>query len=267
MHLVYTVLRDRIFDTAMLPRLQQWTQHLVARLPAALPSSCALCGSNGKDTLCEGCRAQFIMRRQSCCSQCAMPLTAMVSEGALIEQHCGACLDDTPAFDATVAAVDYGAPVDQLVIALKFGSRLALAPLFADLMRDALLHRVPTSLPDLLIPVPLGQLRLAKRGFNQALEIARPLSRSLGIALEARLAQRLRETDAQSTLHPEQRRKNMRGAFSIAPSQVEKPRGLHIGVIDDVMTTGETLNEMAATLKRFGAARVTNFVFARTLLK
>jgi ComF family protein len=193
-----------------------------------------------------------------------MPLAAA---GDADPPRCGACLDQPPAYDATFAAVDYAAPLDQLVIGLKFGSRLALAPLFAGLMRDALLHAPQVPLPDLLIPVPLGGERLARRGFNQALEIARPLSRALGIDLQARAALRLRETDAQSTLHPEQRRKNMRGAFSVAPAFVGKLHGLHVGVVDDVMTTGETLNELAATLKRFGAARVTNLVFARTLLK
>ncbi len=181
--------------------------------------------------------------------------------------RCGACLDSAPAYDASIAAVDYGAPFDQLVTALKFGGNLALASLFAHLMRDALLHVPQTPLPDLLLPVPLGDGRLVRRGFNQALEIARPLSRALGIRLETRAVVRLRETDAQSSLHPEQRRKNIRGAFSVAPAFVGKFDGLHLGLIDDVMTTGETLNELAATLKRFGAAQVSNFVFARTLLK
>lgn len=187
--------------------------------------------------------------------------------GATKAQRCGACLDEPPAYDATIAAVDYSAPLDQVVIALKFGGRLAMAPLFARLVRDALLHTPEAPLPDVLIPVPLGSERLRQRGFNQALEIARPLSRALGIELQPRLALRLRETDAQSTLHPEQRRKNMRGAFSVSPAFVDRIGGRHIGVVDDVMTTGETLNEFAGTLKRFGAARVTNFVFARTLLK
>lgn len=248
----------------MLSRLLQRTRQLTAQLPAILPSTCALCGVAGSGTLCPGCRKQYVVPRGACCTQCSMPLTG----GAA--QRCGACLDDAPAYDATMAAVDYGAPLDQLVVALKFGGRLALAPLFAQLMRDALLHapQLPQApLPDLLLPVPLGEQRLVSRGFNQALEIARPLSQALGIRLEPRAALRLRETDAQSTLHPEQRRKNMRGAFSVAPAFVGKLDGLHVGVVDDVMTTGETMNELAATLKRFGAARVTNFVFARTLLK
>ena len=245
----------------MLSRLSLRTRQLAARLPALLPSCCVLCGKSGDNALCPGCRRQYIVPRGACCHQCAMPLPS--GDGT----RCGACLDDAPAYDATVAAVDYGAPLDQLVTALKFGGNLALAPLFAQLMRDALLHAPQAPLPNLLVPVPLGERRLAGRGFNQAQEIARPLARATGIRLEARACVRLRDTDAQSALHPEQRRKNMRGAFSLAPAFVGKLDGLHVGVVDDVMTTGETLGELAATLKRFGAARVTNFVFARTLLK
>ena len=246
----------------MLSRLPLRTQQIAAHLSAILPSSCALCGMSGGDTLCPGCRKQFFAPRGACCGQCAMPLA-----GGGESIRCGACLDNAPAYDASIAAVDYGAPLDQLVTALKFGGKLALAPLFARLMRDALLHAPQAPLPDLLLPVPLGERRLMQRGFNQALEIARPLSRALGVRLEARAVLRLRETDAQSSLHPEQRRKNIRGAFSVAPDFVGKFDGLHVGLVDDVMTTGETLNELAATLKRFGAARVSNFVFARTLLK
>ncbi len=182
---------------------------------------------------------------------------------------CGNCLKQAPAFDATIVAADYAPPVDQLVLALKFGSRLALAPLFARMLRDALLqeHAQSVALPTQLIAVPLGAQRLAERGFNQALEIARPLSRALGIPLDAHLVARQRETTAQSLLHPNERHKNIRHAFTVAHDAIDRVRGRHIGVVDDVITTGETLNEMAATLKRFGAVRVTNFVFARTLPK
>jgi ComF family protein len=247
----------------MLSRLHHWSQHLLARLPSVLPSSCALCGVANPHAICDGCRLQFFKAREHSCPRCAMPHE--MNDAAL---RCGACLDSPPAYDATIAAVDYGAPIDQLVVSLKFGGRLALAPWFARMMRDALL-RSPThpALPNILAPVPLGESRLAQRGFNQALEIARPLSRALGIKLEPRLAIRLHDTDAQSTLRPDERRKNVHDAFSVSHEFIDSIRDQHIGVVDDVMTTGETLNELAATLKRFGAARVTNFVFARTLLK
>lgn len=178
---------------------------------------------------------------------------------------CGECLKHPPAFDATIAAADYAAPMDQLVLALKFGARLPLAALMANMLRDAALQRQELPLPTQLMPVPLGAKRLVERGFNQALEVARPLSRSLGVALTPRLLSRERETRAQSLLHPDDRHRNVRGAFIVSAEAIDLVRGAHIGVVDDVMTTGETLNEIAATLKRFGAARVTNFVFARTL--
>lgn len=201
--------------------------------------------------------------------QCAIPLPLLEGEnGGRRErtERCGDCLKHSPAFDATVVATDYAPPVDQLVLALKFGSRLALAPLFAAMLRDALLHaRMPeTALPSRLTAIPLGSRRLAERGFNQALEIAKPLSRALGITLDARLTSRLRDTQAQAMLHPDERRKNIRNAFIVSSHAIDAVRGQHIGVVDDVMTTGETLHEMAAMLKRFGATRVTNLVFART---
>jgi ComF family protein len=175
---------------------------------------------------------------------------------------CGTCLSHPPAFDATVAAVDYAIPLDQLVLQLKFGARLALAPWFARQMRDAVLTRPGLPLPDLLCPVPLGPGRLVERGFNQALEIARPLAAALGVACHPTLAERTLDTRAQSGVTPGERARNVRGAFAVAEPDLVP--GRHVGLVDDVMTSGHTLNELAATFKRFGAARVTNLVFART---
>lgn len=250
----------------MFSRLRHWSQHLLARLPAALPSSCALCGDTSDEAICSGCHRQFFNRQQHRCAQCATPLPAITTTST---ELCGDCLKQPPAFDATIVATDYAPPIDQLVLALKFGSRLALAPLFARMLRDALLREQAKeiTLPDQLTMVPLGTQRLSERGFNQALEIAKPLSRSLGIPLDPRLVLRVRDTQAQAMLHPDERLKNIRHAFVVASDAIEHMRGRHIGVVDDVITTGETLNELAATLKRFGAARVTNFVFARTAQK
>jgi ComF family protein len=164
-------------------------------------------------------------------------------------------------------AADYAAPVDQLVLALKFGNRLALAPLFGDLLLRALAQRPEQERPQLLTAVPLGTQRLADRGFNQALEIARPISRALKVPLKPGLLVRQRDTRAQSMLHPDERHTNIRNAFIVPGESIDTVRGAHIGVVDDVITTGETLNEVARTLKRFGARRVTNLVFARPLPK
>ncbi|MGE5651718.1 MAG: ComF family protein [Bacillota bacterium] len=243
----------------MLSRLRHWSQHVLARLPSALPSCCALCGAATGDTICSGCAAQYFSRRRHRCARCAHVLPDVRA------QACGDCVRQMPAFDATIAATDYAPPADQLALALKFGSRLELAPALARLLRDAALQVQEGPLPTVLTAVPLGSRRLVERGFNQALEIAHPLSRLLGIRLDARLVARRRETDAQALLHPDARHRNMRQAFVVPSAAIDRVRGAHIGVVDDVMTTGATLNEVAATLKRFGAARVTNFVFARTL--
>jgi len=245
----------------MFSRLRHWSQYLLARLPSALPSACALCGGDHERAICEGCHAQFFCHRIPRCMQCALPLPQERHASAIV---CGACLKKPPAFDATIVAADYGPPLDRLVLALKFGGRLELAPLFARTMRDALLQAPEFALPLRLTAVPLGARRLVERGFNQALEIAKPLSRSLGIPLDAQLLARQRDTRAQSLLPPGERRTNMRRAFTVPPDADARLNGCHVGVIDDVMTTGETLNAVAAALKRNGAARVTNFVFART---
>lgn len=237
--------------------------HLLHRLAhRVLPSHCALCMAACEEQLCTPCRHAYFSCHTARCLQCGLPSQA---------PHCAQCLQQLPAFDATIVAADYVPPADQLVLALKFGHRLALAPMFAHLLRDALLQQqatrpgyAPLPLPDLLLPVPLGPQRLRERGFNQALQIARPLARALGIALHARWLLRARDTGAQSLLHPAQRNKNVQHAFALTPEAHAGIAGHHVGLVDDVMTTGATLNEVAATLKRHGATRVTNLVFART---
>ena len=244
----------------MSPRLLPWQQRWpVALAGSLLPSSCALCHIGCDGALCAACQQRYAPPRTACCRRCANPMAA---RDAFWE--CGACQSGQPAFDATVAAADYAAPLDQLVLELKFGGMLALAPWFARMIGDAVVARAGVELPNILCPVPLGPGRLVERGFNQALEIARPLSKRLGIPLKAALAIRALDTAAQSSVAPAQRRHNIRNAFIVAPDALALVRGQHIGVVDDVMTSGATLHELAATFKRFGAARVSNFVFART---
>ena len=224
---------------------------------AALPSPCALCGGPcAAATVCAPCAADYAGVVRARCRLCANP----VAPGAAA---CGRCLRHAPPFDASVAAVDYAAPLDRLVLQLKFAAALHLAPWLAQAIAAAVAREAP-GLPDLLCPVPLGARRLASRGFNQALEIARPLSASIGVPLCATLAVRIAETRAQSSLPPAKRARNLRGAFMLPPASAALVAGRHIGLVDDVMTSGHTLAELAACCKRSGAARVTCLVFART---
>jgi len=240
---------------------RRWRAAAAALLAQLLPSHCALCSMGCDGVVCAACAAAYARPRAWCCLRCANPLPGLASAPAGLGL-CGACQDYPPEFDATIAAVDYAAPLDQLVLQLKFGARLALAPWFARMLVEAVLARRGLPLPDLLCPVPLGPARLAGRGFNQALEIARPLSKALGIELVPTLAARTTETQAQSGVAPSERASNIRNAFAV--TDPDRVVGRHIGVVDDVMTSGHTLRELAATFKRFGAARVTNLVFART---
>jgi len=222
-----------------------------------LPASCALCGRGCAGVLCSDCQTRHLSHRAGRCPRCAIDL---VSPGSV----CGRCMTAPPAFDATCAATDYLPPVDLLVQRLKFGAQLPLAAAFA----AALLHRLreqPLDGCDLVLPVPLSAERLAARGFNQAMEIARPVACALGLPLAGDACVRVRDTAPQSLLAPTERQGNMRGAFAVRERAAIS--GKRILVIDDVMTTGHTLESLAACLKRHGAARVVNGVFARTPLR
>ncbi len=206
---------------------------------------CFLCRGAAGGVLCAACDAELPRLAGPRCPRCALasPLGAV----------CGRCLAAPPAYDATVAALSYEFPVDVLVQALKFRGELALAPLLGDLLAAAL---PAEPAPDFVVPVPLAAARLRARGFNQALEIARRAAARPATGL----VERARDTPPQVDLPHAERARNVRGAFRCSVPL----EGASVAVVDDVMTTGATLAELAATLKRAGAARVVNWVLART---
>ena len=209
---------------------------------------CLLCGEeSGRELLCAACIAELPALPESC-PRCALP-----SPAAAV---CGSCLNHPPHFDATLALWRYEFPCDRLVQALKYRARLALAGFFA---RNLASRPIPEV--DLIVPMPLHPKRLAERGFNQALEIARGFARHLGRPIEPRGVLRVKDTPPQTELPYEERAKNVRGAFLCKLDL----SGASVAVLDDVMTTGATLNELARALKRAGATRVENFVIARTV--
>ena len=211
--------------------------------------SCYLCRGAAGDVLCAASDADLPRLAAHTCPRCALA----APEGAL----CGRCLAQPPAYDETVAALAYAFPADVLVQALKFRSELALAPLLGGLLAARLPRGVRV---DFILPVPLSAARLRQRGFNQALEIARHVAAATGCALAPQLAQRGRDTPPQVDLPRGERARNVRGAFRCTRA-LERAE---VALVDDVMTTGATLHELAATLKRAGAARVVNWVVART---
>lgn len=170
---------------------------------------------------------------------------------------CGDCLRSPPVFDTTRAAFLYTDALAQLVPAAKFGARWSILPALAELMLPALKK---SPLPDLIIPLPLHPQRLKERGFNQALEIAAPLARALKIPLENAFLARIKDTEHQARLSEKARKTNMRRAFS-ALANLD---GKHVAVVDDVMTTGASLDAAARALKQAGAVRVDAWVLART---
>jgi ComF family protein len=234
---------------------------LAARaLSRLLPGACAGCGATCEQVLCEGC-ADALHDGARRCTRCALPLSEASGKPPRGREWCSRCAASPPLLDATLCVAEYAEPVDAFVLALKFHGRLALAGCLA----AALARRTLSSdlaLPDVIAPVPLSSHRLAKRGYNQAWEIARPFARRVRRPAVARLLIRSRDTLAQSELPAAERLLNMRHAFEVARPEAVHAR--HVGIVDDVMTSGATLDAAAQTLKDAGAARVTAFVVLRT---
>jgi ComF family protein len=171
------------------------------------------------------------------------------------DEICGACLRRPPPFDAAVAAFEYRFPVDRLVRRFKFAGDLAAGRWLA-----GRLAAVVAAQPDLIVVPPLTPARLRERGFNQALEIARVVGAATGARVGARVLEKVRDTAPQPGLGGRARRRNLRGAFRAA----RPVAGSHVAIVDDVMTTGATVAELASVLKEAGARRVDVWVVART---
>lgn len=216
-----------------------------------VPSTCLLCGATaGTEPLCDACLADLPWHRQPQCPRCAIP----TPDG----QVCGACLKRPPAFDRSRAALAYAFPLDRLIPHLKYSGRLAIAPALGECLATSV---ASGPRPDCLIPMPLHAKRIRERGFNHATEIAREVAKRLNLPLDTDSCRRIRDTPPQMGLKYDARRRNVRGAF-VCTGDV---RGRRIALIDDVMTTGTSLDELAKTLKQAGALEVETWVVARTL--
>ncbi len=218
----------------------------------ALPQHCELCAVTCKDRLlCGACTGALPRPGPSC------PVCALSSANGVL---CGACLVHPPPYAATIAAYLYTFPVDRLMQALKYHGHLALAEWGALAILEERQRRQPLPTPHRIVAMPLSSERQRERGYNQAFEIAHVIARHTGIASLPGAVRRVRATPPQAALPWSERASNVRGAFSCNDDLT----GLDIAVVDDVMTTGASLGELARTLTKAGAARVENWVVART---
>jgi ComF family protein len=217
-----------------------------------LPNYCLLCQVNfAPHGLCEACEAELAWQ-QACCPICADPLE--------ISLPCGRCLNHPPNFDQAIVPLHYQGAVQQLITQLKFSEKLSCANVLSHLMIKHLIQDKNFIKPDLLLPVPLHAKRIQERGFNQALEIAKPLAKALKIPFERHLLFKKIFTMPQVGQTFAVRKKNLKNSFALRKALA----GKHVGIVDDVMTTGSTVNEIAKLLKAQGATRVTVLAVART---
>ncbi|MGH8722110.1 MAG: ComF family protein [Burkholderiales bacterium] len=173
--------------------------------------------------------------------------------------ECGRCQRRPPPFDRAICAFDYAFPVDRLLQALKFRGALVYGRVLGELLA-ARIAAAALALPGVIVPMPLHRSRLGERGFNQACEIARPVSRRLGLPVDTGGVFRARATLEQTHLNARERRTNLRGAFTAR----RKDWPGHVAIIDDVLTTGSTAGELASTLKKAGVRQVDVWCVART---
>jgi ComF family protein len=223
-----------------------------------LPQRCVVCDLQDaapEVLICAQCEQDFFASNITRCERCAIRVLATTAGAPLI---CGRCLSDPPHFDSTTTLADYASPVDGMVMALKFTARLDLAETFGRLLA----RRAAVSMchDAIVVPVPLAFERMRQRGFNQSHQIARAFAAAASRHLASDRLLRVRHTPPQQSLALKERRHNVRGAFAVE-GNVD---GQSILVVDDVMTTGSTLDEIARVLKRAGAAHVHNLIAART---
>ena len=218
-----------------------------------VPSQCAFCHTWPSQRICNACVARFAQPTTRC-QRCALRVPAGV-------EVCGACIQTPPSFDACIAAVDYAYPWADALAQFKFRGDPGWAKALATLMRSTPWMEPALEAADRVLPVPLSTERLRERGFNQSALLARHLA---GPKTDLHTLLRLHATEAQSSLPRAQRMRNLRGAFAVEPSRAAALRGQRVVLIDDVMTTGATLQAATLALREAGVAHVTAAVLART---
>lgn len=228
---------------------------------ALLPPLCLSCQGAVSEpgSLCPACWSKIAFLTPPACACCGLPFDFEMGEGAL----CGECLAEPPRFARARAVLRYDEASRGLILGLKHADRLEGAPAFARWMARAGAELLAEA--DLLVPVPLHRWRLLARRYNQAALLAMALSRLSGVAAVPDLLVRLRRTPPQGHLSRSGRARNVAGAFAVAPRRAAGLAGKRVVLVDDVLTSGATVNECATALLRCGAGRVDVLTLGRVI--
>lgn len=224
-------------------------------LHSIMPPICILCDEACENdiNLCQACITDLPDIKQAC-QICSHPL----NHNNLV---CGECLKSPPIYNCLITPFYYQFPVDFIVTAIKFHNKLAYTKTLGLLLAQTIQQRV-ANLPEIIIPIPLHPKRLKERGYNQALEIARPISRRFGIPIDYQSCVRLKSTSPQTSLKIRQRQQNIKNAFHIQRDFAAK----HVALLDDVITTGSTVTELSKLLKAYGVESIQVWCCAKTIL-
>ena len=231
------------------------------------PPRCRACQGRilGRDAeyFCEHCREHIQLVGHPLCNVCGRPFPDASGD----DHECGVCLERPPQFIAARAWACYPReddhPLREVVQKFKYARKVSLGRPLGRLMARGCQEFLREIDPDVIVPVPLYPKRLRWRGFNQSVLLAREVSRAYGIPMDLFLLQRRHETAAQTRLAEEERRRNVRGAFTLDP---DRPiRGKRVLIVDDVYTSGATVNECSRTLKQGGAKEIYVLTLARAV--
>jgi len=238
--------------------LQHWLHFLVKII---LPYQCVLCLeiSDQRRDLCRQCQKELPTPLNTC-QQCGV---AFSTSNSLIHRRCGQCISHSPNFDHAIVGFDYQTPIDGWLRQFKFHKKGLYARILAEIFLEKLVRVFetdPENRPQALVAMPLHWRRLAQRGFNQAYVIAKYLSRQLGVPIiKTSSVTRIKYTKAQSSLNLDSRKRNVQKAFSVQKlTQIE-----HVAIVDDIITTGNTVNELSKQLKIAGVHRISVWAIAR----
>ena len=233
---------------------------LTGRVLLRCAGQCAVCRAWSHQTVCEDCLQRYarpVPRCWTCAARLPLELVGRP------RPQCGRCLREAPPLDRAVAALDYGFPWDGLLQHFKYHQALDLRESLLERMNSAL-SAAEVDTPDWLLPVPLSTARVQERGYNQSHELAKALARRRGLRCDPDLLLRIRDSAPQAGLALQARAANVRGIFAVDPLRASKLRGCSVALLDDVMTSGATLYELAGVLLQAGVMSVQAWVVART---